>query len=112
MSDVALNIFRERANRTESSTLIEYERKMTSLSTYIGKQLEEMKRFETELKSDSKTLQDTITKQFTRYKAYVTQSLSALQELIKIISDKELKIETAATELHGAAVKRPRNDHD
>ena len=34
LSDVALNIFRERANRTESSTLIEYERKMAGFKYF------------------------------------------------------------------------------
>ena len=107
LSDVALRNSRQRANSTESSALVEYERKMTSLGTIIGKQVQDMNIFQNELKRDYKALQDTIKKQFTLYELSVANCLSGLQRLISIVNDKDLNNQSAPTGSREASNGQP-----
>lgn len=115
LSSVALLHSKERADSTESSVLVEYESKMTALSTCIDMQVKDMNEFFAELKINNKSLQDTITKQFAQYTAHVTKCLSGLQNLIRIISDKESNNQVVTTGSRGQSaeeldVKRPRTE--
>ena len=117
LSSVALRHSKERADSTESSALVEYESKMTALSTCIDMQVKDMNEFLAELKINNKSLQDTITKQFAQYTAHVTKCLSGLQNLIRIIKDGESNNQVVATGSRGESleqsaeergIKRPR----
>ena len=113
LSDVALRNSRQRANSTESSALVEYERKMTSLGTIIGKQLQDMNIFQKDLKREHKALQDTITKQFNQYNMSVANCLSGLQMLMSIVDLNNQSVPTGSKEASNGqppeerGVKRP-----